>query len=637
MPRSFNFPVPHVASDPAGWMPHFPNPADFQFNYYKLLDLAKTHGNGVGNAPARKPSVAIVGAGIAGMTAARELYRSGFAVHIFEASDRIGGRHYTIPVEGQITAMEMGAMRFPYFKDPESANCIFDYLTTECGAATAPFPNPGTAEGNTGIYLNNGWGPVGPKHPKGRFYPGTELIFWPADPNGAPQDPQLAAMHRKVNTFLTLFSGQVSAWYMEDWPTHWRAIANYYEKMSFSDLVFTPTVTEPTADGWFGGFGMTDEESQLFYTIGAGDGSWGAFYEIGAMWFLRCVIFGFNSNLQSFLGILEKEGLPYYNKPVHDTNLTPLAPPLYVGIQTFCEWLFYKPAPGCTKSLYEAATDFNDPDVAMYVKSPIVRIAKLENGLHVTSRQAKGEEITREFDYAIITSPLWASQLSMELRDFDPATELPAEVQSARGEQHNIASCKVFFPLKETYWGPGKPIPQLLVTDTAIQDAYGIQWSPDDPGVLLASYTWEDDAIKFQGLDDAALGRFVLDMLDRITLSTVGAKISDSVDTSKATILRWTEQPTYLGCAKLYRQRNWPANYALLAYNQRHSAASRLYFAGENYGVEGGWTEPALRLALDATILIIQHSGGSFNNGFSFAQYPSFPDWKMDQNYPVCK
>jgi monoamine oxidase len=40
----------------------------------------------------KKPDVIVVGAGFAGLTAARELTRQGFSVHIVEARDRIGGR-----------------------------------------------------------------------------------------------------------------------------------------------------------------------------------------------------------------------------------------------------------------------------------------------------------------------------------------------------------------------------------------------------------------------------------------------------------------------------------------------------------------------------------------------------------------
>jgi hypothetical protein len=133
------------------WLPHYPNPADFRFDYYKLLENSPS---GIASLPKDSDKkVAIVGAGCAGMTVARELMRCGFEVTIFEASKRIGGRLYTEdnPVDKQKTGMEMGAMRMPFFSLPGAKNCILEYyILHEAGlsghkAGTAQFPNPVTA------------------------------------------------------------------------------------------------------------------------------------------------------------------------------------------------------------------------------------------------------------------------------------------------------------------------------------------------------------------------------------------------------------------------------------------------------------------------------------------------------------
>src|SRR5579863_5402000 len=61
------------------------------------------------------PSVGIVGAGVAGLYAALHLLREGYRVHIFEATDRIGGRihtHYFNDEKDQY--FEAGAMRIPH-------------------------------------------------------------------------------------------------------------------------------------------------------------------------------------------------------------------------------------------------------------------------------------------------------------------------------------------------------------------------------------------------------------------------------------------------------------------------------------------------------------------------------------------
>ncbi len=54
---------------------------------------------------ATAPKIAIVGAGLAGLSAAHALKRAGYAADVYEASDRVGGRCWTIRgvfAEGQI-------------------------------------------------------------------------------------------------------------------------------------------------------------------------------------------------------------------------------------------------------------------------------------------------------------------------------------------------------------------------------------------------------------------------------------------------------------------------------------------------------------------------------------------------------
>ena len=75
-------------------------------------------------------------------------------------------------------------------------------------------------------------------------------------------------------------------------------------------------------------------------------------------------------------------------------------------------------------------------------------------------------------------------------------------------------------------------IPQIIVTDTYIQDAYALEWSTKTKkdAVLLASYTWEADALKLASFDTKKLAEEVLKRFDEITTSTCGGqKISDLV------------------------------------------------------------------------------------------------------------
>ena len=165
MQINLNITLPRTVSDAGNWLPQYPNPADFRFDYFKLMQNAP---NGLAFLPLGAPrNVAVVGAGSAGMTVARELLRCGFNVTIYEASERIGGRLYTRrnPLNPNSAGMEMGAMRMPFFSQPGDANCLLEYYLLQepdslNKAIHAQFPNPGSAPGGTGIYLNQGLGPM---------------------------------------------------------------------------------------------------------------------------------------------------------------------------------------------------------------------------------------------------------------------------------------------------------------------------------------------------------------------------------------------------------------------------------------------------------------------------------------------
>ncbi|MFM9128091.1 MAG: flavin monoamine oxidase family protein, partial [Solirubrobacterales bacterium] len=52
--------------------------------------------------------VAVIGAGLAGLTAARDLERAGHSVAVLEARDRVGGRLLNPPIAGTDDVVEVG-------------------------------------------------------------------------------------------------------------------------------------------------------------------------------------------------------------------------------------------------------------------------------------------------------------------------------------------------------------------------------------------------------------------------------------------------------------------------------------------------------------------------------------------------
>jgi tryptophan 2-monooxygenase len=621
------------------WRFDFPNTADFNFNYYKLLSDARESAIAYNQNPNLR--IAIVGAGLAGLTAARELFRCGYTrIDLYEASDRIGGRTYSIPLNNpqtdSHTVFEMGAMRIPYFTEPGSGNSVMDYYSSLFQISTQPFPNPGSKVADTGIFLNNGYGPN-----VNEPYSQPNLDIWRAG-EPEPPEPLLRLVYEKWSHFATQVIQECQKHYeSEDWQTFWHLLVQHYWDKNFRELVYMPAAEyNPNQPGFFGGLGMTEEESNLFYTIGAGDGSWGAFYDISSLYPIRTLLFGFGENHQLIEGRFDgqKNFLPgkEYKIPAQDSLRQPLVPPHYLGVQSLAECLFYQPVVSKFVepiSLYQA-TKLEQYQINLYTRNPVQKLKRYSDGnIELSSEFLE----PKTYDAVILTAPTWALQISTDFDGFNPKTELPFSVLNSIKVSHWISSCKVFYPLKERYWGEGKKIPQLISTDTYLQGVYGYAVK-DEPGVLLLSYTWEDDANKLLGLAqesatieeaDRALAQKCLKELDNLLLSCVNIQtpISPYVDEQQPIVIQWSKKPSYRGCAKLYREMSWNTDYLLLRYNQELSARSNLYFAGEAFSVEGGWLEPALRSALDAVIHLVQNTNGEFLNSFQYSNYPRYESW----------
>jgi tryptophan 2-monooxygenase len=636
---------PPAGSQPAGksagqksageWRFHWPNTADFNFNYYHLLELAKD--SSIAENKNKDLRIAIIGAGVAGLVAARELFRCGYTnIDIYEASSRIGGRTYSKRLEGQHTTMEMGAMRMPFFDRIDSQNCVLDFYRKLFAIKTQEFPNPGATTADTGVWVNAGYGPDMAKP-----LPDPTLLIWKKE-NQEPPNNTLKAVYNRWARFAKRFRTVAQEKYAQswaEWESFWHAFVQHYWAMSFRDFVFQSEIKSYNANkpGYFGGLGMNQDEANLFYVIGAGDGGWGAFYDISCLFPIRTLLFGYGTGHRLIQGKFGTDG-NYDPGPQPDSRPTDslgysLHRPEYLGVQSFAECLFYEPVTSRrvdADSLYEAIQS-TKYDVNLYTRTGVEKITYLDGGKVCVESKAR----SNKYDAVVITPSTWALQMSINFENFD-AHIMPFNLQAAVAMSHWITSCKVFFPLTRRFWeernSEGDPfIPQTLVTDTFVQGVYGYGVTTkafSDPGVLLASYTWEDDANKLlASTSDEALARRCLTKLDDILMQSRNRPISPYVNRDQPSVIHWAKMPTYRGCAKLTRSRSWEHDYTLLRYNQHHSAKSHVYCAGEAYSVEGGWTEPAMRMAIDAVIHIAKNTGAKFVSGFHYDKYPRYSSW----------
>lgn len=625
------------ATDPAQdkWKARFPNPPDLCFDYRALVEQQ----NGIAKATDPQHRICIIGAGVTGLTAARELYRCGFThISLIEQSTRIGGRHLTVTRSQDAmqshTPFEMGAMRMPFFnradEPPTEGRSLMAYYTKVFDLAFSDFANPGSQwVRSTGIYLREGSIGDGPT---------PHMLIWKnLDGLTPPPGETLQKVYAKWKAFSERMTHHVAEVYAsEDWEAIWSAIVERYENISFRDLVRMPALEtwDERSPGDFGGLGMSTEESAIFYAIGIGDGSWGAFYDVCCLYPLRTAIFGFSSHLQLIHGRVDAKGDPLPSPHLHSAAVYDCAGlsfdrPRYIGLAALDECLLFMKTAETGKSVYEHSRETN---TGLLTDSSVTRLKKLSNQkIRVYfdwkySQPEHRQEHFEDFDSVIMTLPSWLIETRIKLENFSEEM-LPFDTINAYKTAHWETSCKVFAPLDKSFLSKDLRIPQAIVTDSFIHDVYTYRYNEhyaDD--CILLSYTWEDDATKLASFSDRELVTQCAEELDRILMNcaNIQQKISPYIDLDQAVVQRWITDKNALGCAKLYRPGTYYDAVSLMKYNRDFAHISGLYFSGESFSVDAGWTEPCFRGAIDAVIHICNKTAASFNGGFSLKDYPHY-------------
>lgn len=618
------------------WRATFPNPPDLCFDYRTLVEQE----NGIAQATDSGHRICIIGAGITGLTTARELYRCGFTnITLIEKSQRIGGRHLTALGSNNSNTIgrppfEMGAMRMPFFnktnEHPKDGRSLMAYYAKEFELVHSDFPNPGSPTvRSTGIYLREG-------SIEGSSEP-TMLIWKNTDGKTAPPGDALGTVFAKWKIFSERMTLHVSEHYgSEHWESMWASIVNKYESISFRDLVKMPAINrwQKSDAGNFGGMGMTTQESAIFYSIGIGDGSWGAFYDICSIYPIRTAIFGFSSHLQLIHGRVNSEGAPIASPYLNATETIDsrglrFNKPNYIGLGSLAESLLFIKPGETQESLYEHLTR---RPFGLLTNTSTTKIEKLNNGqirVHYdwnATHQYMAEQSFIDVDSVVITLPSWLIETQILIENFTQEM-LPFEIIAAYKTAHWETSCKVYAPLKKSFLSHNKNIPQAIVTDSFIHDVYTYRYNDNDTyDCILLSYTWEDDATKLSLFSDKELVDKCIEELDRILLKSTNIKerISPYIGREQAIVQRWMNDKHSLGCAKLYRPGTYYDAVGLMKYNRDLSQKSGLYLCGESFSVDAGWTEPCFRGAIDTVINICGKTRATFNGGFSMQDYPEY-------------
>lgn len=518
---------------------------DTLYDYELFLD------KGFPKIPRNDKKVAIIGAGVAGLYAARLLLEAGVIPDIYEASDRIGGRlyskHFHDKEGNEVEAFaELGAMRMP------KSSKIFFNLAKKFGLdSNIPFPDPGLVD--TLLYYQN------------------ESFEWKAK----QLVPDIfAAVGENWNLLITPLIEKISKpWKegkLEKVREIWQNYIDHYKGVSFYQAI------KQGSPVW------TQDELNRFGTLGIGTGGFGPLYNISFIEILRVVLHRWEDEQ-----MLIKDGTETFAKRLYDTEVkTPH------GMKSLCKdaHLFLD-----TKITNIKLTDKNKPIISYSEKKQLV--SKEYDALIVATT-------TRSMQFMGLSSC-----------GVNEKPSLDKSTSEALRNIHLINSSKLFIRTKTKFWKNKKlNLPENIQTDELPRGIYLLDYPQTDNGVICMSYTWGDDSAKLSGLDPKNRFILLKDSIHKINpkLAHYLVPVNDEIihidwqiepNYYGAFKLNFPGQDDDAAALFFhYQSVNDPKK------------DTGIYLAGDSVSWAGGWIEGALHTAINAATAVAKRFGASIPN-----------------------
>lgn len=441
---------------------------DFPFAYDDWL----SHPQGLAQLPASAhgTEVAIVGAGMAGMTAAYELMKLGLKPVIYEAS-RMGGRLRSQPFEGgQGVVAELGGMRFP-----ASSTAFFHYVKL-LGLESKPFPNPLTpAAGSTVVDLE------GQTHYARTLADLPPLFREVADAWAAALDElgfgdlQQALRQRDVPRLKALWDALVPLW---DDRTFYDFVA---QSEAFSKLSF--------------------RHREVFGQVGFGTGGWDSDFPNTMLEILRVVLTGCDEDQHLIVGGVQQVPL----------GLWAHAP----------EQITHWPAGTSLARLHGGATR---PGVTAIRRAASGQLAVTDSW--GTEREYPAVLVTCQ-------SWLLTTQIAVEESLFSQKLWMALDrTRYMQSSKTFVMVDRPFW--KDVDPATGRDTLSMTLTDRLTRGTYLFDNGPDKPAVMCLSYAWMSDALKMLPHPPAKRVQLALDALRKIypTVDIAGHIVGDPITIS---------------------------------------------------------------------------------------------------------